>query len=90
MKVVMKNFWTWRKVILFLIIIGFGIMGLIFADQQDFLHGRKDEITSIGDGIADPLVTGTATTGQKASVPNPAKASGVDGIRKIPCNKKVC
>ena len=88
----MKNFWTWRKVIVFLIIIGAGIFGIILADEHDFLSGRTEPQTVIGNGVADPLVNGnvpkiiqgskvkTTTRTGTASVPV------IDGVKQ-PCTK---
>lgn len=98
----MKDFWTWRKLALFVGIIGLGIIGLIIADQQDFLNGRANTQTSIGDGIPDPLAkdanivpikTRTTTTTSKATVKTPTiptsqEYSEIDGIQSIKNKKK--
>ncbi len=89
MQLVVKSFWTWRKVVSFLFIIGLGVLGLIFADQNDFLNGRTNDQTSIGDGIADPLVT-EIKINNKQSTSGKAEVSGIDGTRKIPCKGKTC
>lgn len=86
----MKDFWTWRKIVLFFSIIGLGIIGLMVADQHNFLNGRKESVTAIGNGTPDPLVSGsvsprsyiqpeTTKPTQNSSKPQP---SGIDGIKK--------
>lgn len=86
----MKDFWTWRKLILFFGIIGLGIVGLMVADQHDFLTGRKETITAIGDGTPDPLVSGSVSPRPyiQPGVTKPAQnttkpqSSVIDGIKK--------
>lgn len=51
---------TIKKIILFLGIILIGIIGLMVADQHDFLQGRTETQNTIGNGVADPLVTETS------------------------------
>jgi hypothetical protein len=91
----MKDFWTWRKLGLFIGIIGLGIVGLVIADQQDFLNGRANTQTSIGDGIPDPLAadanilpikTEASGSVQKSSskktiAPVIKKDSEIDGVK---------
>ena len=82
----MKDFWTWRKIILFFGIIGLGIVGLMIADQNDFLSGRKESITTIGNGTPDPLVSGTASPTSESlpvkATPIKKQSSPIDGIKK--------
>jgi hypothetical protein len=50
---------TLRNIILFLGIIGLGIVGLVIADQADFINGRQNTQQVIGVGtsatIENPL-----------------------------------
>jgi hypothetical protein len=46
---------TWQKVFAFLGIIALGIIGLIIADQYDFLGGRTDESINIGTGSVEKI-----------------------------------
>lgn len=86
----MKDFWTWRKLVLFFGIIGLGIIGLMVADQYDFLTGRNSPATTIGNGTADPLVSGSVSPrshiqpGTTKPTQNSSKSqpSGIDGIKK--------
>lgn len=81
----MKDFWTWRKIVLFFSIIGLGIIGLMVADQHNFLNGRKEVVTTIGNGNPDPLVSGAASpTTQRNNPTNSVKkqSSPIDGIKK--------
>jgi hypothetical protein len=78
---------TWQKVIVFIGIIGLGLVGLMVADQYDFLGGREGDKITIGDGTADPLVTGTSST-TTATVPN--EKTVIDGVKKPPCQKGKC
>lgn len=93
----MKNFWTWKKVVLFLGIIGLGILGLVIADQYDFMGGRSadGETAVIGNGVPDPLIGDNipkelqdkpriVPTANKASV---SESSGIDGVK---CGNKKC
>ncbi len=95
----MKNITIFKKVIIFLGIIGLGLVGLVVADQQDFLSGRtSDENKTIGNGIADPLAAdanllpikteGTAdvqkSSQKKAVAPVPKKSSEIDGVAPKP------
>jgi hypothetical protein len=88
---------TIKKIILFLGIILIGIIGLMVADQHDFLQGRTETQNTIGNGVPDPLVTGTSvknnnsahvTTGSGSNLaPSKIKTSndtnsGIDGIEK--------
>ncbi len=78
----MEKFWTWRKIILFLAIIGVGIMGLMIADQQSYLQGRDPATNPIGNGEADPLIINN-----KVNQANPAGVlpTGIDGFN---CDRK--
>ncbi len=86
----MKDFWTWRKLILFFGIIGLGIVGLMVADQYDFLAGRNSPATTIGNGTADPLVSGTVSPrnyiqpGTSKNSPSKSEPTAIDGIKKTP------
>lgn len=98
----MKDFWTWRKVALFLGIIGLGIVGLVIADRQDFLSGRANSQTAIGNGEPDPLakdadilpiktksnVTATQKSSIKTQVPVKNEPSDIDGINPVVKSKK--
>ena len=100
----MKDFWTWRKVALFLGIIGLGIIGLVFADQQDFVSGRANSQTAIGNGKADPLAkdadllpikTKTETSAviekpgtKKTTAPTTKQQLEIDGIKPVSKPKK--
>ncbi|HQV65137.1 MAG TPA: hypothetical protein PKZ56_02820 [Candidatus Paceibacterota bacterium] len=100
----MKDFWTWRKVALFLGIIGLGIMGLVFADQQDFLSGRANSQSAIGNGEADPLAedanllpiktkAGTSAViekpgTKKTTIPTTKQQLEIDGINPVSKPKK--
>lgn len=84
----MKYFWTWRKLALFFGIIGLGIIGLMIADQYDFLMGRNDAAIPIGNGAADPLVSGTVSPrdyiqpGTSKNPSNEIVPTSIDGIKK--------
>lgn len=86
----MKDFWTWRKLILFFGIIGVGIVGLMVADQHNFLTGRKESIPTIGNGTPDPLVSGSVSprsyiqpgVTKPTQNPDASSSSGIDGIKK--------
>lgn len=75
---------TWQKVIMFIGIIGLGLIGLMVADQYDFIGGRDDSKITIGDGTPDPLVTNNVSTQKEtASVTIPKQQKpAVDGIKK--------
>ena len=82
----MRNFWTWRKVGIFLGIIGLGIIGLIIADQHDFMTGRSSTQTAIGNGVPDPLVSGSSSP-QKIAPSKSLNSPAIDGVKKEPCPK---
>lgn len=89
----MKDFLTIKRVVLFLGIIGLGIIGLIIADQQDYLSGRTDGQASIGNGEADPLVKDVQLVPSKKNTAPPTNIDGKNTPRTItpePCGKKVC
>lgn len=76
---------TLKKIIIFFSIIGLGIVGLMVADQHNFLNGRKEVVTTIGNGTPDPLVSGTASPTTQRN--NPAgsvkkQTTPIDGIKK--------
>jgi hypothetical protein len=76
---------TLKKIIIFFSIIGLGIVGLMVADQYNFLNGRKEVVTTIGNGTPDPLVSGTASSTIQQN--NPAgsvkkQTTPIDGIKK--------
>jgi DNA/RNA endonuclease YhcR with UshA esterase domain len=64
---------TIKKIILFLGIILIGIIGLMVADQYDFINGRTDNQISIGNGIPDPLVSSEERTTQSVEKSEPNK-----------------
>jgi hypothetical protein len=83
---------TWQKVIVFVGIIGLGLIGLMVADQYDFIGGRKNSEITIGDGTADPLVTNTDLNQKETAavtIPKQQKNPAVDGIKKS-CEKGKC
>lgn len=97
----MKNFTTWRKVIIFVGIIGLGIIGIMVADQQDFLAGRTSaEDTTIGNGVADPLaaeadllpikkqatIDTQKSSPKKTVAPAPKKSPEIDGVAPKPAS----
>ncbi len=96
----MKDFWTWRKVALFIGIIGLGIIGLVIADQQDFLSGRANSGSIIGNGEPDPLAeeadllpikTGSTTPPKvqpKKTSPVVKQETDIDGVNPVVKPKK--
>lgn len=89
----MKDFLTFKRIAMFLGIIGIGIIGLIIADQQDYLSGRTDGQASIGNGEADPLIKDVQLTPSKSNKTPPTNLDGKNTPRTItpePCGKKVC
>lgn len=83
---------TWQKIILFIGIIGLGLIGLMVADRYDFIDGRDNSQISIGNGVADPLVTSDRTMQRETAtitIPKQQKNPAVDGIKK-PCDKEKC
>ena len=88
----MNILWTWKKIVLFAGIIGLGIIGLIIADQQDYLSGRTNSQTAIGNGTADPLAESAelipakkieSVPVKKTVIPDYRKNSGIDGVREV-------
>lgn len=86
----MKNISIIKKVVIFLGIISLGIIGLIIADQQDYISGRDStEASTIGNGISDPLVSNEANVKTSAKLA-PSKIikektdvpPSIDGIKK--------
>jgi hypothetical protein len=81
---------TLKKIIIFFSIIGLGIIGLMVADQYNFLNGRKEVVTTIGNGTPDPLVSGSVSprsyiqpgTTKPTQNSSKSQSSGVDGIKK--------
>ena len=77
---------TLKKIIIFFSIIGLGIVGLMVADQHNFLNGRKEVVTTIGNGTPDPLVSGTASPTSESlpvkATPIKKQSSPIDGIKK--------
>ncbi len=47
---------TLRNIAIFLGIIGLGILGLVVADQTDFIDGRNDTQQVIGVGNSEPVI----------------------------------
>jgi hypothetical protein len=76
------------KILLFIGIISLGIFGLMVADQYDFVTGRKNSVTTIGNGTPDPLVSGAASPksyiqpGTAKPVPVKTESSSIDGVKK--------
>jgi hypothetical protein len=88
---------TIKKIILFLGIILIGIIGLMVADQYDFINGRTDNHNTIGNGVPDPLVNNqnsdiqTIDENKKNPVssnntvlkkPSAASVPNIDGVQK--------
>ncbi len=79
-------------------------MGLVFADQQDFLSGRANSQTAIGNGEADPLTkdanllpiktkAGTSAViekpgTKKTTIPTTKQQLEIDGINPVSKPKK--
>ena len=74
---------TWKRIAWFIGIIIIGLVGLMVADQVDFLNGRKGSPSTIGGGVID---TNTAS-----AVKVDLNKTGIDGVKvqqKSPCKGK--
>lgn len=90
----MKEFFTLKKIVIFLSIISLGIIGLVIADQIDFKNGRSmSQQNPIGNGTSDPLIINTTKEKQLSNqaILSPSKIQttsstsasipNIDGIR---------
>lgn len=90
----MKEFFTLKKIVIFLSIIFLGIIGLVITDQIDFKNGRSmSQQNTIGNGTSDPLITNTTKekrlpnqtilSPSKIQITSPTSAPipNIDGVR---------